>query len=51
MGISSYWLRRHIAGGLVVLMAAPLAEAASQLEALRVKQPQNVSDVQSQAEA
>jgi hypothetical protein len=51
MRISSYWLRSHIAGGLVVLLAAPLAEAAPLLEALRVKQPQNISDVQSQAEA
>jgi hypothetical protein len=43
------WLRRQIAGALVILLAAPLAEAAaaSPVQALRGPQ-QNVSSVQNQ---
>jgi hypothetical protein len=50
MKISSCWLRRHVAGGLVLLLAMPFAESAAALplKALGGKQPQSESSVQDQ---
>ncbi len=52
MRISSRWLRRQIAGGLVLLLAAPLAEAAGVLprEPVWGQQAQSVSAIQTQSQ-
>ena len=52
MRISSSWLRRQIAGVLVIFLAVPLTEAAAAppQQVLHVQQSQNVSSAQDQSQ-